>query len=325
MTAQLEAVGIVRKFPVGRATLSALDGVDLRLERGRSIGIIGESGSGKSTLATILARLDDPDAGGLILDGQRDLCAIPSRAFGTDPARRDIQLVFQTATDGLNPSFTVAQNIALGVGERRVNAKLMERIRQVATEVDLGHDLLDRRPHQLSGGQQARAGIARALVAEPKILILDEPTAALDVSVQATILRLIDRLRRDRGLSIIFISHDLEVVRLMCDEVMVLYLGRVAEYGSVAEILAAPRHPYTRALVASMPGLERKAEILAGDPPSPIQPNRDQCLFNPRCPISATQCERSRPPLVALSDDHQAACFRLDLTAPVTFKETAVP
>ncbi|MCW5714780.1 MAG: ABC transporter ATP-binding protein [Bauldia sp.] len=314
MTALLEVVGLSRRFPVGGGALHALDDVGFRLHAGGSIGIIGESGSGKSTLATILARLDDPQEGGIVLDGSRDIAGVSARAFGKDPARRAIQLVFQTAGDALNPAFTVAQNIAIGLGTLRLDAATLERVRKVATEVDLGHDLLDRRPHQLSGGQQARVGIARALISKPRLLILDEPTAALDVSVQATILRLIDRLRRERGLTLAFVSHDLEVVRLMCDSVLVLYLGRVVEIGAVADILAAPSHPYTRALVAASPGDGRGTFRLAGDTASPIGASRTQCLLSTRCPFADERCRSERPALHG-KDGRLVACHHADAVA----------
>ncbi|MGD9738700.1 MAG: ABC transporter ATP-binding protein [Bauldia sp.] len=315
MTALLEVVGLSKRFPVGRDELYALDDVGFRLERGGSIGIIGESGSGKSTLASILARLEDPAEGAVLLDGARDIAGTPARAFGADPARRDIQLVFQSAGDALNPAFSVAQNIAVGLGTIRLDAATRERVRAVASDVDLGLDLLDRRPHQLSGGQQARVGIARALISEPRLLILDEPTAALDVSVQATILRLVDRLRRERGLSLVFISHDLEVVRLMCDSVLVLYLGRVVEYGLVTEVLAAPKHPYTRALMASAPGDRHAPFRLTGDIPSPIGTPRDQCLLSPRCPLADDICRRERPVLREIGD-RVVACHHAESATP---------
>jgi oligopeptide/dipeptide ABC transporter ATP-binding protein len=183
-------------------------------------------------------------------------------------------------------------------------------IEAVAGEVGLTPDLLDRRPHQLSGGQQARVGIGRALASEPRLLILDEPTAPLDVSVQATILKLIDGLRRARRLSLIFVSHDLEVVRLMCDRVMVLYLGRVAEIGPVGEVLRRPRHPYTQALVDAMPG-RGKPPTLQGEASSPIDPPAGACLFANRCSRAEDGCSRARPSLEPVGAQHGAACLRL--------------
>jgi oligopeptide/dipeptide ABC transporter ATP-binding protein len=290
----LEVTGLRKRFPVGRgAMLHAVDDVDFDLAEGESLGIIGESGSGKSTIARLIARLADPTAGRIQFDG-RDIAAIAARKFAGDIARRSIQLVFQGAGDSLNPAYSAARNIAVGLGSTRLNPAARETASSLAREVGLAPELLDRRPHQLSGGQQARVGIARALASEPRLLILDEPTAPLDVSVQATVLKLIDGIRRRRRLSLVFVSHDLDVVRLMCDRVMVLYLGRVAEIGPVGEVLSAPRHPYTRALIASMPGSGEPVQ-LPGEATSPIDPAMNACLFASRCANAAPQCTVRRP------------------------------
>ncbi|HEY1723663.1 MAG TPA: ABC transporter ATP-binding protein [Magnetospirillaceae bacterium] len=310
MSALLQIAGLSKQFPVGGGRmLHAVDGVDFELKEGESLGIVGESGSGKSTLARLIARLADPTAGAVRFEG-RDIGAIPVRKFAADQARRDIQLVFQSAGDALNPAYSAARNIAVGLGGSRLNTETRALVEQIAGEVGLDASLLDRRPHQLSGGQQARVGIARALASEPRLLILDEPTAPLDVSVQATILKLIDGLRRSRRLSLIFVSHDLDVVRLICDRVMVLYLGRVAEIGPVDQVLKAPRHPYTRALIDAMPG-RGKPVILAGEATSPIDPNVVACLFASRCSKVNEGCGKQRPPLISVGSDHQAACLRL--------------
>jgi oligopeptide/dipeptide ABC transporter ATP-binding protein len=252
---------------------------------GESLGIIGESGSGKSTLARLAARLLEPTTGTIRFDG-RDIGSI------TPDVRRAIQFVFQNAGEALNPSFSARRNIAIGLGDIRVGAA-MDAVDDVAREVGLPLQLLDKRPHQLSGGQQARVGLARALITRPRLLILDEPTASLDVSVQATVLKLIEELRRTRGLTVLFISHDLDVVRLMCDRVAVLYLGRLAEVGSVDSVLSHPRHPYTRALVAAAPK-QGRPKALPGEPLSPIDPP-PACLFNSRCPFAIERCRRERP------------------------------
>ena len=310
MTRFLEVAGLRKLFPVGRrAMLHAVDGVDFELAEGESLGVIGESGSGKSTIARLVARLADPTAGRIQFEG-RDIGAIPSNRFATDAARKSIQLVFQSAGDALNPAYSAARNIAVGLGSIRLNREAREWASGLASEVGLAPELLDRRPHQLSGGQQARVGIARALACEPRLLILDEPTAPLDVSVQATVLKLIDGIRRKRRLSLVFVSHDLDVVRLMCDRVMVLYLGRVAEIGPVVEVLGAPRHPYTRALIASMPGSAEPAQ-LPGEATSPIDPAPNACVFASRCANVAAGCSAQRPALVDVGRQHQAACVRL--------------
>jgi oligopeptide/dipeptide ABC transporter ATP-binding protein len=306
----LEVSGLRKRFPVGRgAMLHAVDDVDFDLAEGESLGIIGESGSGKSTIARLIARLADPTAGQIRFDG-RDIGSIPARKFAVDAARKAIQLVFQSAGDSLNPAYSAARNIVVGLGSSRLNRLAREWASNLAAEVGLSQELLDRRPHQLSGGQQARVGIARALACEPRLLILDEPTAPLDVSVQATVLKLIDVIRRKRRLSLVFVSHDLDVVRLMCDRVMVLYLGRVAEMGPVREVLSTPRHPYTRALIASMPGSAGPLQ-LPGEATSPIDPATNACLFANRCASVIPECMAQRPELLDVGPQHRAACLRL--------------
>jgi oligopeptide/dipeptide ABC transporter ATP-binding protein len=201
--------------------------------------------------------------------------------------------VFQDAGEALNPAFSARRNIAVGLGRLRLTPEIAHQVDDAARGVGLADDLLGRRPHELSGGQQTRVGLARALAATPRLLILDEPTASLDVSVQATILKLTDGLRRERNMALLFVSHDLDVVKLMCARVLVLYLGRVAEAGPVDEILRHPAHPYTRALVAASPG-HSGATALDGEPLSPIDPP-DACLFHSRCPLAVERCRRERP------------------------------
>lgn len=306
----LLAVSALRKhFPVDRRRrLVAVDDVGFEVGVGESLGLVGESGSGKSTIARLVSKLVAPDSGTIAFEG-REIGALPPAAFAADPARRAIQLVFQNADDGLNPSFSVARSIAMGRGGSfgRADAGVVA----AAAEVGLAPELLARRPHQLSGGQQARAGIARALLAKPRLLVLDEPTASLDVSVQASVLKLVDGLRRDRGMAMLFVSHDLDVIRLMCRSVMVLYLGRIAEHGSVQNILARPAHPYTRALIDAMPGRVGSAPPLRGEPLSPIDPPTDACLFHTRCPLAIERCRRERPALAEIAPGHKAACHRI--------------
>lgn len=300
----LSAKSLRKHFPVGGGRLlHAVDDVSLAIRAGGSLGLVGESGSGKSTLARLIARLIQPDAGGIVFQG-RDIAQIPPRDFARDPQRRAIQLVFQSADDSLNPAFSAAASIAMGRARH-------EDVSAVAAEVGLPLELLSRRPHQLSGGQQARVSIARALLPGPQLLVLDEPTASLDVSVQAAVLRLIDRLRRERSMALLFVSHDLEVVRLMCEEVVVLYLGRVAETGPVARVLARPAHPYTRALLAATPG-KTSGATLSGEPLSPVDPPQHACLFHTRCPVATDRCRSERPLLRELAPGWSAACHHAD-------------
>lgn len=306
----LNVVNLHKHFPLaGGRRLVAVDDVSFEIETGDSLGLVGESGSGKSTIAGLVSKLLPPDSGSILLDG-RELARLAPAAFSRDPARRRIQLVFQSAEDGLNPAFAIARSIAMGTGRSFGGAE--PEIAAVAAEVGLAQEFLSRRPHQLSGGQLARAGIARALIARPDLLVLDEPTASLDVSVQAAVLKLVDGLRRDRGMAMLFVSHDLDVIRLMCTKVMVLYLGRVAEYGVIAEILARPAHPYTRALIDAIPGRAKAATSpLKGEPLSPIDPPNDMCLFHTRCRFAIDRCRRERPVLREAAPGQMVACHRL--------------
>lgn len=289
---QLQVTCLTKSFSNGKhGQVFAVDRVDLSLKAGECLGVVGESGSGKSTLSRLIAGLTAPDLGVVRLD----------QDHVTGPTRR-IQMVFQSADEALNPAFSIRRNISVGLGRSLGDAG--DQVREIAARVGLAEELLDRRPHQLSGGQQARAGIARALIAAPDVLVLDEPTAALDVSVQSRILKLIHNLRRETGCAMLFVSHDLDVVRLMCDRVLVLYRGRVVETGPVDALIGAPRHPYTQALVASMPGHgERSASALHAQP---AEPRPDACHFRGACPLAADACDRERP--VLRGTGHAVAC-----------------
>ena len=233
----------------------AVDGISFTVGSGESVGLVGESGCGKSTTSMMLMRLIDPTSGSIVFDGI-DIGAIPSRQFARSPMRRRIQMVFQDPTDSLNPRFTAARAIADPIhqlGDVKGSATIRRRCEELAEMVGLPLDLLDRFPHQLSGGQKARVGIARAIALEPKLVVLDEPTAALDVSVQAVVLNLLQDLKDRLGMSSLFVSHDLNVVRLMCDRVIVMQTGRIVEQGSAKQVLEAPRSDYTRELIAAIP------------------------------------------------------------------------
>jgi len=233
----------------------AVDNISFEVREGESIGLVGESGCGKSTASRLITRLLDPTGGTIEFDGIA-LHGIPAWSFARRPERSLIQMVFQDPTESLNPRFSAFDAIAdplRRLGGERAKENLGERIEGLARMVGLPTDLLTRFPHQLSGGQKARVGIARAIALEPRLLVLDEPTSALDVSVQAVILRLLDRLRSQLGLSYVFVSHDLNVVRLLCDRVIVMNRGRIVETGPAAELLANPSEDYTRALVEAIP------------------------------------------------------------------------
>lgn len=249
--ALLQVQGLSMRYPSG---MQAVDGVSFDVRAGESVGLVGESGSGKSTTAAMVMRLLDPTAGRVLLDG-RDIAAVPARRFATDPDRGKLQLVFQDAADSLNPRFTAARAVMdplLRLGGRSAGAARAE-AEALADQVGLPRPLLDRFPHQLSGGQKARVGIARAIALRPRLLILDEPTAALDVSVQAVVLNLLAELRAQLGMAYLFVSHDLHVVRLMCGRVLVMRGGQIVEAGDTEQVMQAPAHEYTRTLLAALP------------------------------------------------------------------------
>jgi oligopeptide/dipeptide ABC transporter ATP-binding protein len=326
MTALLEVERLHRRFAIGAAPgalaralgrgkppalLHAVDDVSFSLAKGETIGLVGESGCGKSTLARLLARLLDPTEGSIRFAGE-EIGAIPAKGFGASRWRSRIQMVFQDAQDSINPRFTAFAAIADPLRRlRQLSGKaLADQVGRLADQTGLPRDLLGRFPHQLSGGQKARVGIARAIAVEPELLILDEPTAALDVSVQSVILHLLDDLRRQLGMSYVFVSHDLNVVRLLCDRVVVMYLGRIVEQGPADEVFANPAHPYTKALIAAIPEPDRQGPRirLAGEPRSPIDPSPSVCRFHGRCPKGNDRCTQAMPPLAEIEPGRQVAC-----------------
>lgn len=303
--------------------LHAVDDISFDMRASESVGLVGESGCGKSTLGRVISRLADCSEGRIWFDGQQIESIIPA-AFAQHKLRAGIQMVFQDSTTSLNPRFMVAETISeplrvlLGIRDARV---LNQRVTALADQVGLPRELLLRYPHQLSGGQKARVNIARALAPNPKLVILDEPTAALDVSVQATILKLLDQLRHELGVSFLFISHDLNLVRLICDRVLVMYLGKIVESGTVDEVFAAPRHPYTQELIATIPRLGETAASVAvtGEPQSPIDPDPNVCRFYGRCPKGAEACVKTQPELRKMAASHRVAChFSLLKSSPVS-------
>jgi oligopeptide/dipeptide ABC transporter ATP-binding protein len=332
VTPLLEATGLAKRFAMPKPDLArwnapapllhAVDDVSLSVDAGETVGLVGESGCGKSTLARVLARLIDPSAGSIRLRGE-EIGAIPAARFGADAARRAaIQMVFQDAEGSINPRHTAAEAIARPL--RRLKnlsgAALARRVEEAATLCGLPAALLTRFPHQLSGGQKARVGIARAISTEPALLVLDEPTSALDVSVQVVILDLLKSLQARMGAAYLFVSHDLNLVRLLCDRVLVMYLGRVMEEGPGEAVFAQPAHPYTRALVGavSTPGQRRGAGArthLTGEPRSPIDPDPNACRFHGRCPVGQPRCERQAPPVHAMPGGRRVACHFPELAA----------
>jgi oligopeptide/dipeptide ABC transporter ATP-binding protein len=323
--AQDSGAGLLQKFKQRRSGeakprsyLHAVDEVSFTIADGESLGLVGESGCGKSTLVTMLARLSDP-SDGLIKFKEKDIGAIPAANFTGKPERGQIQVVFQDPNDSLNPRFSAFDCIAdplRRISGFKTGKALSERVEKVATQVGLPHELLGRFPHQLSGGQKARVNIGRAIAVNPKLLILDEPTSALDVSVQAVILKLLDQLRRELGMSYLFVSHDLNVVRLLCDRVMVMYLGKVVEIGDAEAIFNDARHPYTKALIAAIPNYHQgngngngaEPVRLSGEPRSPIDPDPNVCRFYGRCPGGEERCHNEGPVLREVTAGHWVAC-----------------
>lgn len=244
-----------RKPPIEPETFRAVDDISFQIMRGESVGLVGESGCGKSTTSMMVMRLLDQTDGRIVFDGE-DIAAIPAKSFARLPLRKRIQMVFQDPTDSLNPRYTAARSIIdpiLQLGDIKGRAALRERCEELATQVGLPIDLLDRFPHQLSGGQKARVGIARAIALHPDLIILDEPTAALDVSVQAVVLNLLHDLKQQLGMSYLFVSHDLNVVRLLCERVIVMRAGQIVEQGTTDHVLEHPESTYTRELLAAIP------------------------------------------------------------------------
>ena len=311
MTPALVLRDLHKTFPAGRRLLGpprayvhALRGVSLEVAEGAALGLVGESGCGKSTLARILVGLAAPTRGTVEVAG-RPLPPNPREAG------RAIQYIFQDPIASLNPRHTLRDAIVaplrhlLGLS-RRARAR---RLDEVVEAVGLGPELLDRYPHEVSGGQAQRVGIARALAAEARVLVLDEPVSALDVSVQAQVLNLLARLRRERGLTYLLISHDLAVVETVSDWIAVLYFGRVVEIGPAAEVLARPRHPYTRLLAESAPAVGRPLRVGGeGELPDPLRPPAG-CAFRARCPRALPACAIVDPALGPMGPGHAAACL----------------
>jgi peptide/nickel transport system ATP-binding protein len=291
------------------AVVRAVDGVSFDVAKGETLGIVGESGCGKSTLARLIMQIIKPDAGELLFDGE----AVGSAALDITSFRKQVQMIFQDSYASLNPRLTVEDTVAFGPRVHGASRK---------ASIALAHDLLHRvglepgrfsgrYPHEISGGQRQRVNIARGLALNPRLLILDEAVSALDKSVEAQVLNLLLDLKAEFGLTYIFISHDLNVVRFMSDRVMVMYLGKVAEVGPADAVFGKPSHPYTEALLASMPSMDpdnRTQEApITGDPPNPINPPPG-CRFHTRCRLAADVCKQAEPLLSGVGNGHWAAC-----------------
>ncbi|MEH3054308.1 MAG: ATP-binding cassette domain-containing protein [Patulibacter minatonensis] len=301
---------VEQAFSVKGGTLRAVDDVTLHVERGETLGLVGESGCGKSTLARTALRLIEPTGGSISLEG-RDITKIPQRELRA--IRHRMQMVFQDPFGSLNPRRRIGRIVAdalelRGVEKGKRDAEVLAALERVG----LGADHLSRFPHELSGGQRQRVGVARALAASPDLLIADEPVSALDVSVQAQLVNLLVDLQRDLGLAQLFVAHDLSVVRQVANRIAVMYLGRIVESGPTDVVFARARHPYTRALLAAVPIADpsrrgRSREAIVGELPSPIDPPAG-CHFHPRCPRATEICKAEQPSLWRYADGGLAAC-----------------
>src|SRR5229473_2882735 len=302
----LLASGLRKHFPVGggllgrgRKVVRAVDDLTLSVGKGETLGVVGESGCGKSTVARLLIRLLRPDSGTMVLDG--DPVDEP-HGITVNELRRQVQMVFQDSYASLNPRLTIAETLAFAPKAHGLPAsEARERVRGLLSKVGLEPDTyMERYPHELSGGQRQRVNIARALALQPRLVILDEAESALDKSVEAQVLNMLVDLKAELGLTYVFISHDLNVVRHVSDRVVVMYLGRIGEAGDVGAIFRWPLHPYTRALLASRPSMDPARRIeeppITGDPPNPIDPPSG-CRFHTRCPFAQAVCETRDPVL----------------------------
>jgi len=311
----LQVQGLVKHFPVRRGlfgrvsgAVRAVDGVDLQIQSGETLGVVGESGCGKSTLGRLVLRLIDATSGEVRFDGTA-LGALDGAALRAQ--RRSMQIIFQDPYSSLNPRMTVGQTLAEPLMLHGLHAgRHRERVAELLHTVGLAAEHAQRYPHEFSGGQRQRIGIARALAVEPKLIVCDEAVSALDVSVQAQVVNLLQDLQRRFGIAYLFIAHDLAVVKHIATRIAVMYLGRIVETADKRALFTAPRHPYTQALLSAIPlpepGLQRERTLLAGDVPSPLKPPTG-CHFHTRCPHARPLCSEATPPLESI-DGHAVAC-----------------
>ncbi len=301
--------GVVIDRTVGH--VHSVDDVSLRVEEGETVGIVGESGCGKTTLSRAVVRLVDATGGAIRFRG-RDITRASRRELV--PVRREVQMVFQDPQSSLNPRKRVEQIVEAPLRRQGMKGpEVAERVRTLLERVGLNPEHVNRFPHEFSGGQRQRIGIARALAVEPRLVMLDEPVSALDVSIQAQVVNLLDDLQDDFGLSYVFVAHDLSVVRHVSDRIVVMYLGKVVESSPAEELYVKPIHPYTAALLDAIPipdpqeNRRRKREVVGGEPPNPIDPPSG-CRFRTRCPHATELCAQVEPPLTEYANGHLAAC-----------------
>ena len=306
-------------FSGNKSAVRAVDGINFDILKGETLGVVGESGCGKSTTARVLMQLIHQDSGELVFDGE----TVGSRALPLRQFRRQTQMVFQDSYSSLNPRMTIEDSIAFAPIVHGLSSRTaITRARDLMARVGLQPErFAGRYPHELSGGQRQRVNIARALALEPRLVILDEAVSALDKSVEAQVLNLLLDLKQEFGLTYLFISHDLNVVRFISDRVLVMYLGQVVEIGSADQVFDQPKHPYTRALLQSMPSMDplQRTEVapLAGDPPNPINPPSG-CRFHTRCAYVQAPCSQQAPVFASAASGHGVACLRYEANSGVS-------
>jgi oligopeptide/dipeptide ABC transporter ATP-binding protein len=316
--ALLEVENLTKFFPIRGGVLNrvvnhvkAVNGVSFTVGRGEVVGLVGESGSGKTTVGRTLLRLEDPTSGAVRFDGT-DIMGLDRQEMRR--FRKRMQIIFQDPYASLNPREKIRTLIGHALALHRIGtpADREDRIVRLLEQVGLSADYLDRFPHEFSGGQRQRIGIARALAVDPEFVVADEPVSALDVSIQAQVINLLDDLKDQFDLTMLFIAHDLAVVEHICDRVIVMYLGKVMEVAPSRRLYGTPVHPYTRALLSAVPipepGRKRERILLKGDIPSPIDPPSG-CVFRTRCPRAISDCARVVPPLAEVAPGHHAACI----------------
>ena len=301
--------GLFKVFRAGRTEIHAVNGLDFEISPGEALGLVGESGCGKTTAARCILRLTEPTSGKVVFNGT-DLTSLPLSQMRSQ--RRHLQMVFQDPNTSLNPRFTVRRTLSepLKLHGLANGRPLEAQLRSAMERVNLDPYLLDRYPHELSGGQKQRVGIARAIISEPKFVVLDEPTSSLDMSIRIYIIALLQRLQQELGMTYLFISHDLSTIRHICNRVMVMYLGRVVETGPTEEIFSNPRHVYTQALMSAVPipepGMKKERIFLKGETPSATLV-RPGCPLLERCPYAEAVCEQPQP-FYPVGKEHHAAC-----------------